>query len=443
MFFLFFCVFACKLLLIVILLMIANIVYFGDLATSCYNQFTTLQMLVTTRSEFKRLQNVNYVHSFTSTSGSILSSQMSSLLPSGNDTTTAPLTVSNCNDNTTTSSLNASIFNSCHDHGIMSLSNLSMVSSSTPSISKFQHLEISNSPPFDPGIRSSLCHSLPVSNLSIMESDCEDVKNSAMGPTKQEHPPDLNTFLSVIKNHIEDATLKMTFDFHHVIVSNDNFKQDIIDANENFKREVQDELAELRALLHQHQNLIQSTIPIQPTTMPLPPVMIPSASNSGVSVVPTTAPVSSATNTSSSPVVMSTSTDQVLLLLTESFTKMALALAEKNPDTKAEWPKFSGDPKNFPAWYLAVMTQLSIVPWHELYDSSRNDVVLTTTNTTLNEKLYSKLILALESNALQHVVSQKYLGANGLLVLQDLTQTYNPRTFLKLLQLRRQNFGAL
>jgi hypothetical protein len=51
------------------------------------------------------------------------------------------------------------------------------------------------------------------------------------------------------------------------------------------------------------------------------------------------------------------------------------------------------------------MTQLSITSWRDLYDSSKNDVVTSTSNTTLNEKLYSKVIIALEGSALQHVVS--------------------------------------
>jgi hypothetical protein len=120
---------------------------------------------------------------------------------------------------------------------------------------------------------------------------------------------------------------------------------------------------------------------------------------------------------------------------------MANALTEKT-DTKAEWPKYSGDTKRFRSWYLSVMTQISIAPWHELYDSSKNDVVLSTTNVSLNEKLYSKLILALEGSALQHVVSRKYLRANGLAVLHDLVHTYKQRISPKLLPLKPLNFGV-
>jgi hypothetical protein len=70
--------------------------------------------------------------------------------------------------------------------------------------------------------------------------------------------------------------------------------------------------------------------------------------------------------------------------------------------------------------------------------------VLTTTNTTLNERLYSKLILALENNALQHVVSRKYLHANGLSVLQDLVQTYKPKNIPEVIAAKMSEFwGSL
>ncbi len=57
---------------------------------------------------------------------------------------------------------------------------------------------------------------------------------------------------------------------------------------------------------------------------------------------------------------------------------------------KAEWPKFSGDSNKFRAWYLGIMTQMSLPPWQELYDPIKHDVVNTTQNVTLNGKLYSK-----------------------------------------------------
>jgi hypothetical protein len=72
------------------------------------------------------------------------------------------------------------------------------------------------------------------------------------------------------------------------------------------------------------------------------------------------------------------------------------------------------------------MTQVSLPLWNVLYDSTINDVVFTTKNTTLNGKLYSKIILLLEGKALKHAVLRKHLCANGLLLLHDLTKTYKP-----------------
>jgi phospholipase/lecithinase/hemolysin len=74
-----------------------------------------------------------------------------------------------------------------------------------------------------------------------------------------------------------------------------------------------------------------------------------------------------------------------------------------------EWIKFSGDPKKFCQWYLFIMAQLPIAPWHSLYDSSTNLVVTTTVNSGLNGKLYAKMIGALEGSALQHMLARKHL----------------------------------
>jgi hypothetical protein len=56
-----------------------------------------------------------------------------------------------------------------------------------------------------------------------------------------------------------------------------------------------------------------------------------------------------------------------------------------------------------------------------------NDLVSHTTNSTLNGKLYSKLLLALDGNTLKNVVSPKHLHANGILLFKELMQTDKPR----------------
>jgi hypothetical protein len=45
----------------------------------------------------------------------------------------------------------------------------------------------------------------------------------------------------------------------------------------------------------------------------------------------------------------------------------------------------------------------------------------------LNEKLYAKLLISLEGQVLQDVVTRSHLCANGVLLLQELVQTYRPK----------------
>jgi hypothetical protein len=118
------------------------------------------------------------------------------------------------------------------------------------------------------------------------------------------------------------------------------------------------------------------------------------------------------------------STQQVMLMLAESFSKLStLMVQDKSSEPKYDWPKFAGDTKVFKAWYLAIIAQLSL---QDLYDTSKKDIVKTTTNVSLNSKLYAKLITCLEGPALQSIVAQTHLHSDGLLVLHDLSQTHRP-----------------
>jgi len=85
---------------------------------------------------------------------------------------------------------------------------------------------------------------------------------------------------------------------------------------------------------------------------------------------------------------------QMMQLFAASVAKLLTALSEKS-ESKSDWPKFSGDHKKFRAWHLSIMAQLSLPHWVELYDSVINDIVPNSSNTTLNGKLYSKLLLDL------------------------------------------------
>jgi len=86
------------------------------------------------------------------------------------------------------------------------------------------------------------------------------------------------------------------------------------------------------------------------------------------------------------------------------------------------------------------MAQLSLPPWVELYDTTTNDVVTTTSNSTLNGKLYSKLLLALDGNALKSIVSRKHLRANGILLLKELIQTYRPKNVPEVIAFKTSEF---
>jgi hypothetical protein len=113
-------------------------------------------------------------------------------------------------------------------------------------------------------------------------------------------------------------------------------------------------------------------------------------------------------------------------MLTDSFFKLYSVILDKNTDTKSDWPKFSGDTKKFRAWYMSILAQLSLPSWKELYDSSTNDIVVSTSNDTLNGKLYSKLLLSLDGQPLQDVITRTHLRANGFTLLRELSQTYKP-----------------
>jgi len=164
------------------------------------------------------------------------------------------------------------------------------------------------------------------------------------------------------------------------------------------------------------------------------------------SVLPTSSPPSSSVNiTSPSPNFVSQSADfqtQMLAILNDTFSKLSSVISDtsnvlhdtkqalsdsKSSDAKLEWIKFSGDQKKFRSWYLAIMAQISIAPWKELYDQDTNSVVSSTSNASLNGKLYAKIISSLDGPALQHMISRSHLCANGISLLQELHQMYRPK----------------
>jgi len=204
----------------------------------------------------------------------------------------------------------------------------------------------------------------------------------------------------------------------------------ISQTQENFKQEVIDEIDQLRQLLlstnslgnPQVQSVAINTVPTTSSTV--------SSRNNQVSL---TTPILDTSNPSVTLNAGMSSNDvqsHMMLMLTESFTKLSTVLDEKTQDhkteVKSEWPKFAGDVKKFKSWYLLIVAQISIPPWQEFYDSNTNSIVKTTHNTALNSKLYAKLLVSLEGQALQDVVSRSHLRANGILLLHELVQTYHP-----------------
>jgi hypothetical protein len=150
-----------------------------------------------------------------------------------------------------------------------------------------------------------------------------------------------------------------------------------------------------------------------------PVASVPSISTTSLTQVPT--PQSIADSSSAD---LQT---QMMLLLSESFTKLSTTLGEQKQDTKADWHKFSGDCKKFRGWYLGIMAHISLPPWKDLYDPVRNDVVTSTSNALLNGKLYSKILLSLDGMAYQNFVLCKHLRADGIRLLQEWVQTYKPK----------------
>ena len=112
-------------------------------------------------------------------------------------------------------------------------------------------------------------------------------------------------------------------------------------ANENFKNDVRSELEDICRLL-KHQVTTGST----PTITSAP--ITSSTTNPVISDSASVTPDSSSTTISNVPQFNSTSptTDvqtQMMLMLTETFSKLSTALVDKTSDTKSDWPKFSGD----------------------------------------------------------------------------------------------------
>jgi len=239
-----------------------------------------------------------------------------------------------------------------------------------------------------------------------MEVDCQK-SEAKMVPAQG--ITDMNALFEAISTKYTSETSKITKEV-----------QQVIQANEDFKQAVREELDKLRNLVLQH----NGTVP------QIPSVTYPASTTSSLNATPCTSmpvPVTLGNGVTTSTTSIQDVQAQMMLMMMESFSKLSMAFSEGKSESKPDWPKFSGDSKNFRSWYMGIMTQISLPPWSDLYDSSTHDVVASTSSTMLNGKLYSKIILALEGTAYKNFVSHKHLHADGIMLLKELVQTYKPR----------------
>ncbi len=312
-------------------------------------------------------------------------------------------------------------------------SGMSASSVSSFRISKFENLEFSDK------IVSNFSKTSPVQSIftqfSNMEADCQDHHEDQK---MSKDAMDLTQILTTLSHQI--ANQNNAIQEH--IKQNDVNYQRVVQENDNFKRDMRAEMDNLRTLLSNQQSSNSSNVLSTNTSASIPMASAPnvtpmiSSLPSPISSVPTAVSSVAASQATTSPDMQT----QMLVLLSESFSKLSNVLSEKKDDTKVNWPKFSGDQKKFRTWYLAIMAQLSLSPWKDLYDPVTNNVVKTTTNDGLNGKLYAKLLLSLEGSVLQNVVSRTHLRANGVLLLQDLVNTYKPRNVPEVIAVKTSQF---
>jgi hypothetical protein len=276
-------------------------------------------------------------------------------------------------------------------------------------ISEFQNFEIPDS-----SIIAITNHNFDSGQFFKMESDCEDKKPPTIGNDGSDtsNQDNIMTMLSMISDRMMSSIQDMQRQLVQTDLKFSTALEKITEENDRFKQEIRNEVQ----LLHQ---------PASNTS-----TSVTNSVNPTLNISSTHSPPSVPTSVASQPVSTVDPQDlqtQMMALLTTTFSKLTTVMAEnKSTETKSDWPKFGGDTKKFKHWYLAIVAQLSLTPWKEFYDSSTNSILPVTTNTTLNEKLYAKLLLCLEGQVFQDMISRKHLRGNGLLLLSELSQTYRP-----------------
>jgi hypothetical protein len=306
---------------------------------------------------------------------------------------------------------------------------------------------------------SNLCQLCTTSQISSqfsnMESECNDDDNiMKTEPNPPDLPPTTQDDIMKVLMAISSQMMANTQDLQGQILCNAKELQDQLSRNESklteeiarLKQDHEIFKQELCREVHSHQQG-QCSNPQIVSPMSSSPVL--PISNS--SVLPQgSSQISPDTNSllNSSTIVSTAGNNpevfqaQMLQMLNDTFSKLSTVLVDSKIETKSEWPKFSGEISKFKDWYLGIMAQLSLPPWNLLYDPLRNDVVSSTSNSSLNGKLYAKLLVCLEGQAMKTMISRKHLRANGIMLLQELHNMYKPKNVPEVIAAKTAEFWS-
>ena len=108
----------------------------------------------------------------------------------------------------------------------------------------------------------------------------------------------------------------------------------------------------------------------------------------------------------------------------EELTKTRLSKAP----TDSKFPTLSdknSNPTQFREWYNKVLSILSTDEWNDLYDKTNQDIVSQGyLHPSLNNHLYSALLLALKDSVESYIQGMSHLRGDGIAVLIALRKAY-------------------
>jgi hypothetical protein len=242
-------------------------------------------------------------------------------------------------------------------------------------VSNGDHFEILEFQTYSvPLMATSSLHNFENSQYHPMESDFEQSSPATMASSnKSSSSPtmDSSNNLEIIQM-LSAISSQMTSNYQALqdnMVKNDlrlsaNF-QNVAQEMDMFKQQVRAELDIFRNSLPSAQGSSSSNS----NNVSL---FVPSSPKNSSTLLPSTPQVTSAAgqNTSSPQEFQ----NQMMKMMTDTLSKLSIAVVDgKSADTKSDWLKFSGDLKTIKAWYFAILAQLSLSPWQELYDPGTNE----------------------------------------------------------------------